>query len=572
MEKLFHNHSGDVRQNVAPMRCDSLRRLEALTRPEVVVLGGGVNGVATLRDLALNGVSCVLLDTGDFCAGASSASSRMAHGGLRYLEGREFRLVAESAQERNRLIAHAGHLVRPMEVVVPLDNIVSGFGSAVMRFLGLTKRSGPLSLLALEGALTLYESFGRREQPLPSHSISLRRSSFPKGLQPSVKAVARYFDGRISNPEGLILEMLGEALSTGDSVAALNHVHWSFDGSAFTVQDRFGSDSYVLKPSIVINASGSWIDRVNSALGCSTNYVRGVKGAHLVLDNPALKRRMNGKAFYYDDGAGRMVITLPVGNNVLIGTTEVETPDPEDREVSGTEVDYLLKAINGLFCDIEVERSQIVSVTTGIRPLRRGNGGSATSAARDHALEEDRVADSRLPVLSLVGGKWTTFRAFAEEAADRALSRLGKRRVISTAKRDYPGADLCVASEIATIGRLSIDRAEILLQRYGALARKVAEACRDSDNHLLAGAPAYSRAEIIWLIHARAACTVQDILLRRTQLTLGSGLRRETIEDVAQILLTETGRDPNDVDAEVHSALTDPRIMGASAENEGENR
>ena len=142
-----------------------------LTAPDVLILGGGVNGVATLRELALNGVSCVLIDTGDFCQGASSALSRMAHGGLRYLEGREFRLVAESARERNRLIANAGHLVKPLEIVVPLEHLFGGFGRAVLRFLGFTRFGGPLSLAALEGALRLYEIFGRREHPLPSHNV-----------------------------------------------------------------------------------------------------------------------------------------------------------------------------------------------------------------------------------------------------------------------------------------------------------------------------------------------------------------------------------------------------------------
>lgn len=384
-----------------------------LQEPDVLILGGGVNGVATLRDLALNGVSCVLIDTHDFCQGASSASSRMAHGGLRYLEGREFRLVAESARERNRLIAHAGHLVKPLEIVVPLEHLLGGFARAVLRFLGFTRFGGPLSLAALEGALRLYEAFGRREHPLPNHKTVLRRAHFPKGLRPQTRAVAAYFDGQITQPEGLMFEMLREAMGQGPRVAALNHVNWHKDGDTIIITDRFDATQYRMTPKVIVNATGAWIDDVNAKLGGKTQYLRGVKGAHLVLDHSALHQRMAGRAFYFDDGTGRMIITLPVGENILVGTTEVETKDAEDRAISEIEIAYLLRAIDGLFTDISVDRSHIVSMTTGIRPLRDG-GGSATSAARDHALEEDRFPGCAAPVLSLVGGKWTTFRPLAK--------------------------------------------------------------------------------------------------------------------------------------------------------------
>lgn len=536
------------------------------------MIGGGVNGVATLRELALNGIACVLLDTGDFCGGASGASSRMAHGGLRYLEGREFRLVAESALERDRLITHADHLVRPLEIVVPLKHVFRGFRRAVMRFLGMTRRSGPLSLLALEGALYLYEIFGHREHSLPRHKTSLRRGDFPAGLDQQVCAVTRYFDGQISHPEGLVLEMLSEALEAGNYIAALNHVLWSFDGTAFTAQDRFGTGLHVLKPRLVINAGGAWIDRVNAGLGCSTHYVRGVKGAHLVLHNAALGRRMNNKAFYFDDGVGRMVIALPIGDNILLGTTEVETRNPDDGAISGQEIDYLINAINGLFSDITVDRQHIISMTTGIRPLRNVGCSSTTSAARDHALEENRIPGANMPLLSLVGGKWTTFRAFSEQAADRAFALLGRSRRISTTDRNYPGAGQCTANEIAAIGQLPLARAETLLRRYGVLAREVARSCANKGDRPLIGAPTYSRAEIEWLIHARAACTIEDIILRRTRLASAHEIQHETLAEVGEILIASIKRDQNDISAEIHKALADPRIMGARARCMGAGR
>ncbi|WP_108887556.1 glycerol-3-phosphate dehydrogenase/oxidase [Pseudoprimorskyibacter insulae] len=532
-----------------------------MATPEVLILGGGVNGVATLRDLALNGVTCALIDTGDFCMGASSASSRMAHGGLRYLEGREFRLVAESARERNLLIAHAPHLVKPLEITVPLKHLVSGFGRSVGRFLGLTRQSGPLSYVALEGALRVYEALGRRTHPLPSHRAVLRRAEFPKGLGKDTRAVVSYYDGQIVQPEGLVFEMLGEALAQGRSFA-LNHVRWCRDGDAIAVTDPAGDLTFTLRPRVIVNATGAAIDLVNAELGAPTSYLRGVKGAHLVLDHPSLHARMKGRAFYFDDRTGRMVITLPVGENVLVGTTEVETAHPDDHCVSEGEIDYLLKAINTLFDDISVEPSHIVALTTGIRPLRRGSGGSSvTNAARDHALEENRFAGLTPPVLSLVGGKWTTFRAFGEETTDRVLALLGRVRQVSTRERAYPGAAPITPADLASQG-IETDLAAQLVQRYGALAHDVAPYCRDEGAKALIDAPAFCRGEVVYAIRARGAMHLEDILLRRLRLTFGKGLSMRTLAEIAEILRAETGRDAAIIRSESASAMEDPRIIG----------
>ena len=180
--------------NLPTFRETALARIAQSPAPDVLVLGGGVNGVAVLRDLALNGVSAVLLDRGDFCAGASSASTRMAHGGLRYLEGREFRLVAEAARERNLLLRHAAHLVRPLEIVVPLNGVVRGLFGAALRFAGLSKKSGEMCLVALKAGLVLYERFGAVERMLPAHKATTDTAKFPNGIRHGTRAVVQYFD------------------------------------------------------------------------------------------------------------------------------------------------------------------------------------------------------------------------------------------------------------------------------------------------------------------------------------------------------------------------------------------
>lgn len=537
-------------------------KLTALPAPEVVIIGGGVNGVGTLRDLALNGVSAVLLESGDFCGGASSASSRMAHGGLRYLEGREFRLVAEAARERNLLLQDAPHLVKPLETVVPLDALVSGLPGAVLRFLGLSKRPGPLSLAALKGGLVLYEWFGSRRRVLPRHRMALQRPDFPPGLPARVRAVVSYFDGQILGPEALVMEMLGEACAN-PQVAAINHVIWDqASPGLLTVTDPITGAQATLRPRIIVNAAGSAIDRVNARLGLATRLVRGIKGAHLVLRHPALLQRMAGRAFYFDDGSGRMVICLPVGNSILMGTTEVETADPADRKVAGPEVAYLLRALSQLFADIAVGPEHLVAVTSGIRPLQAGEG-NATQAARDHLLAEHRIAG--LPVLSLVGGKWTTFRSFSEQAADRVLALLGRQRQHSTADRPYPGAARVDMAALASRHGLAPARASGLLARYGAIAEQVAAFCAAGPDAPLTTLPGYSRREILWLADRRMALTLEDLVLRRTGLVPDGALTPAAVQELAEVLAQALGKDTAWAAAQADQALADPRILGLAA-------
>lgn len=539
----------DLTPALAPdLRHDALRRLARMPEPQVVILGGGVNGVATLRDLALNGVSAVLLDEGDFCAGASSASSRMAHGGLRYLEGREFRLVAEAARERNLLLRHAPHLVRPLPIVVPVAGLARGLIRTALRFAGLTQKSGPMSLVALKAGLMLYERFGAVERVLPAHEATRQKARFPKGLAASTRAVVRYYDGQIDNPEALVFEMLAEAVAAPD-VVALNHARW-----------RLGPDGAMclpggirLRPRLIVNATGAWIDQVNARLGLTTGHVRGVKGAHLVLRHPALLARMAGAAHYFDDGRGRMVICLPLAETILMGTTEIEAA-PGDRRVAEEEVDYLLGALSRLFQDIAVSRAHLVAVTTGLRPLQAG-GGSATRAARDHALVQDRLPDGR-SVLSLVGGKWTTFRSFAEMATDQSLALLGERRRVSTRDRRYPGAEGDGAGPGGGAGQ-----GTTLTRRYGRLGEEIARFCAAGPDRGIVAAPGYSLREVLWLIRARGAVTLEDLVLRRTQLTLRAELRWETLVDLAGIMALDLGHDADWVAAELARAKADPRIF-----------
>ncbi|MEA9390152.1 glycerol-3-phosphate dehydrogenase/oxidase [Acerihabitans sp. TG2] len=532
--------------------------LKANPTPEVLIIGGGVNGVGLLRDLSLNGVSATLIDSGDFCSGASSASSRMAHGGLRYLEGREFDLVRESARERNMLLHDAGHLVKPLEVVVPVLHWVKGLPQTALRFFGLSRTPGPLSFIALKSGLLVYERFGAIRRTLPHHRVVMRRSGFPSGTPQPICAVISYYDGQITGPEALIFEMLGAAIDC-DGVTAVNHLEWSYRAPGqFVITDPVSNETVTLKPRMVVNATGAAIDRVNDRLGLSSQLVRGVKGAHLVLHHPTLHQRMCGRAFYFDDGHGRMVICLPVQDVILVGTTEVETHDPQDHSVMASEIDYLLTSLNSLFDDVRVTAEHIVAVTSGIRPLQ-ASSGSATQAARDHALIQDRV--DHLPLISLVGGKWTTFRAFTALAADVVLNHVGKARTASTLDRPYPGAGAIDVAQLTQRSGLSTAHIEQLYARYGTLAEPIALFCAQGDDAPVDDAPGYSQREIIWLTRYRMALSLEDMILRRTNIVMTGRLSITALEHISAIMADTLGHDKAWAKAQFQGCAGDPRIL-----------
>ena len=538
-------------------RAANLDRIRRLGDVDVLVIGGGVNGAAVLRDLALNGLSAILVDRSDFCQGATSASTRMAHGGLRYLENREFGLVAESTRERNLLLKNAPHFTAALEVVVPLTSWIKGFGGSALRFLGLDAKTSGFSVASLSVALWLYEWLGRVERVLPSHALRFDRACRALALPLRYKALISYYDGRITNPEGLVFEMIEEALGLGDRWAALNHVKWRLSGREFEITDPESGVAVSVRPRLIVNASGAWIDRVNAELGLKTTYVLPVKGAHLVIRNDQLLERLAGRAMYFDDGEGRLLICCPLARTILMGTTEIPS-DPDDVAVADDEVEYLTRAIDGLFVDISVTRDQIVHYTTGMRPLHNTGVGDANRANRAHALLSDTSSESGLPVLSLVGGKWTTFRSFAEEAVNRVLSEFGKPRVTSTRDRPYPGKAAAAVS--ATLGARQRD----LSSRYGAMAAAVAAFCASGDDRALVSLPDFTEHEIRWLIAERAALTLDDLVSRRTQIALDGLAASAVLTELTSIIAATLDRNPAWAGAAVQDYLERHGVAGSA--------
>jgi len=272
-------------------RQDTLSSLKSHS-PTVLIVGGGINGIGTFRDLTLQGVDTLLIDRADFCSGASSASSRMAHGGVRYLENGEFRLVREAVQERNRMIKNAPSLVKPLPTTIPIFKTFSGLLNAPLKFMGWLDKPSERGGLIIKIGLIFYDAFTGKTRVVPrhvfdNHSTSLKK--YPR-INPAIRYTATYYDGIILSPERLTIELLLDAEKEGSHARSLNYVSMvGVTGGLVTLKDEVNGQTLEITPRLIINAAGPWIDRTNSSLGLQTHYVGPTKGSHLVLDAPELR-------------------------------------------------------------------------------------------------------------------------------------------------------------------------------------------------------------------------------------------------------------------------------------------
>jgi glycerol-3-phosphate dehydrogenase len=521
-------------------------------QPDVTVLivGGGINGAGLFRDLALQGVDVLLVDKGDYCSGASAASSRMIHGGLRYLEFGEFRLVRESLLDRNLLLQNAPHYVFPLPTTIPIFSWFAGAISSARRFLGL---GGPRSVrrgaIMVHLGLTFYDFFTRKSRLMPRHSAVSRAKSLARRprLHPDIVATATYHDAWISYPERLCLELLLDGELAHHGARAMNYVSLQdASGDTVTLHDEMSGQTIQVKPRIVVNATGAWIDFTNRSLHHETQMISGTKGAHLVLDNDELYETLCGEMIYYETSDSRVSIALPWLGKSLIGSTDIRIENPDDVRVTDEEIDYIIESIRQVLPDIDVNRSQILSYFTGVRPLRYNDGSATVQVSRDHqcaVTEPDE--DTRFPIYSMIGGKWTTFRAFAEQVTDRILEHLGSKRRAETEQvaigggKDFPTDEAARAQWLSRIGDQTLvpeERLVQLLDRYGTRAEKIARFCADQPDEPLRHHEGYSRREIEFLVRNEFVMHLDDLVLRRTAIALLGELTEPLLDELAAIV------------------------------------
>ena len=518
-------------------------------KPEVSVLiiGGGVNGIGVFRDLAAQGVDALLVDRGDFCSGTSAGSSHMLHGGLRYLENGEFRLVKEALHERDRLLRNAPHYAKPLRTTVPIYRWFSGLLNAPLKFLGLLDRPGERGALVIKLGLLLYDFFARDSRVMPRHEFRLRRSAlaaYPQ-LNPDIICAASYYDAWMPCPERICLELALDAMTENPQCRALNYVSAvDGEGDRVTLRDELTGERFHVKPRVVVNAAGPWIDFVNRRLGQGgQRFISGTKGSHLALDHPQLLAALNDSEFFFENDDGRIVLILPFMSRVLIGTTDIRIDDPDDAVISDAEIDYILAMAAKVFPGIAVSREHIVFSFSAVRPLPFSQGGATGTISRDHSIRSLPADDScAYPIHSLVGGKWTTFRAFAEGAADVVLGDLGRERTRSTSDmpigggRDYPAESEQGAwlSRLHATTGLPMERLRCLFERYGTRAESIAAFIAEDDAPLRHQC-AYSRREIAFLVSREHVTRLDDLVLRRTLLAMLGDLNRELLLELADI-------------------------------------
>jgi glycerol-3-phosphate dehydrogenase len=503
----------------------------------VLIAGGGINGLGLLRELALQGVDALLVDKSDFCAGTSAAMTRVIHGGLRYLENAEFRLVRESLRERNRLLRNAPHCVKPLPTTIPIFNWTSGMVPAVRNVVGWPAKPGNRGALLIKTGLTLYDLLAGRQSPLPRHRFRSRRAALAlrPALNPEVICTATYYDARITYPERLCLELAQDAEDAFSGARALNYVGLqSAAGGAVVLRDEVSGETGEVRPRIVVNATGAWIDRTNRGLGRESRFIGGTKGSHVVLDHPELVAATGDEMIYFVNRDGRICIFYAVGGKIIAGATDIPTEDP-DAACDDAEVDYILEAMRLAFPSIRVDRSHVVFRFCGVRPLPRSDALTPGQISRDHSFPV--IAPDNgvgFPIYSLVGGKWTTFRALAEQVTDEILRVLQRPRIRDSADLPIGGGKGYPRTPENT--GLPEPRLATLVERYGTGADRVAAYLQAGPDAPLSGHHGYSRREIEFIARSERVVHLDDLILRRTLMGLLGEVSRPLLDELATII------------------------------------
>ncbi|NQV87741.1 MAG: glycerol-3-phosphate dehydrogenase [Woeseiaceae bacterium] len=492
-------------------------------RYDVAVIGAGVNGAGIARDAALRGLRVIVLDKNDMCSGTSAISSRLIHGGLRYLEYAEIPLVYESLHERRYLRRNAPHLVKPLRISIPI-------------FTGA--RRGPLLIRLGMIAYDLL-SFNKL---LPRHDM-LNSDEIQKvepGLrQDGLRGAARYFDAQVTFAERLVLENLLAARSAGAEIKTYCEVHRikSCGGrvDSLVYRDKRGKDNEIATDTIV-NASGPWVNNVlRTAPQPAKRLVGGTKGSHIIVSRFA---GAPNDAFYVEAAAdGRPLFIIPWNGQYLIGTTDIRYDDTLDRiRASRPEVDYLVAETNRIFPEAKLSIADINFAYAGVRPLPFRKKGPESAITRRHIIKLNR--DIAKGLISIIGGKLTTYRSLAEQTVDR-LAKILRRKLPECRTKDMqlPGAfGIDGAREkILASGFITEWGTERLLSIYGGRAAAIVDLAAadeplreaiDPDGHYLA-------AEVAFVIREEFAVTLADIVFRRMMSGLDADQGRPHYDAIA---------------------------------------
>src|SRR3972149_5151218 len=272
----------------------------------------------------------------------------MVHGGIRYLENGEFRLVREAVQERNRLLENAPHLVRQLPTTFPIFKRFSGLLNAPLKFLGLLDKPSERGALVIKIGMMLYDFYTRTQKTVPQHVFMNKTESlenFPM-LNPEIIYTGTYYDGAMHSPERIAIEIISDAVEENKLAIPLNYTSAiSVKGDTVTIRDEIDGITTTVKPKILINAGGPWIDQINHFMGHETDYIRGTKGSHIIIDNPELRKAIGENEFFFENNDGRIVLIYPLEDKILIGTSDIEVESPDQVVITDNEVHYFIDMI-----------------------------------------------------------------------------------------------------------------------------------------------------------------------------------------------------------------------------------
>lgn len=522
---------------------------------DVVVIGGGVNGIGVYRELSLQGLRVLLVERNDYASGCSAAPSRMIHGGLRYLENGEFDLVRESLRERDALLRNAPHMVQPLATTIPITSLFSGILNSAASFFGWEGKPSNRGALPIKLGLSLYDWVTRKNRLLPRHRFNSGRATREKwpALTDRVNRSAVYYDAWISHPERLCVEMISDVQAAAPQSVALNYAELTAEDGEYLLTCRRSADKVQIKTRAIVHATGAWLDNSVKSLGSAParKMVEGTKGSHLIIDNPELKAALDDHMIYFENSDGRVCVVFPYQGKVLAGSTDIRVEQAEKVRCEDDELAYILTSLRLVFPKIDVSQNDVVFSYSGIRPLPRSEQSFTGRISRGHDV---RKLPGNVPQFCMVGGKWTTFRAFAEQTTDMVLEALGATRKCSTiglaigGGKEFPNNPTQFARQFARDFDVSPERAAHLVEHYGSFAGRLHNISKeDGADRPLGEGVLYTCAEIRHLIRTEYVQTLSDLVLRRTALAISGTISISLIETLAGILQAELGLDRKEI-------------------------
>lgn len=531
----------------------------------ILILGGGIHGAAIARELALNGVPVIVVDSNDLATGATSKSSRLIHGGLRYLEYGDVRLVRESLTERELLLTLAPQFVRPLRLFVPTRQRWSGLLRSALgffklartrfgrRLMGRSERRAPRGYWPVRLGLWMYDLFSWGDGLPKSRGMPVAQATaqHPRVDATRYRWLCAYSDAQMLYPERCVMALLADAeqlaQQRGCSFQVITHAQicWSDSTVLISKGDR---SPLAIQPELVVNCSGAWGDLTLNGIDAGTTPLfAGTKGSHFITRNKELKSALGDQGVYAETGDRRLAFILPFGDAVLVGTTDELWSGPPDQAVATEEeLTYLRDVVEGTF-GLRLTAADIESHYSGVRPLPRTTDTSNAAISRDHAVTEHRLHG--ISILTLVGGKLTTFRSVAEQIANHVLKVLQRGRTASTNQRALPGGEDFPRQQAqwpalwqawATEAGSTAEEAAFLWPLLGMRTRAVMIASATASSPLVTDTP-LRRSTVHWLIEHEWADRLDDLVERRLMLIFAPRLSHGMLGDLAECLV-EAGR------------------------------